>query len=85
MFDFSGKNVIVTGGCGGLGRGIAQAFTGAGARVLIMANPTPTPTANADPFTLHDGPTSAFITNATASPMAVESTNTPSPTASQEP
>lgn len=36
MYDFSGKNVIVTGGSAGLGRGIAAAFTGAGARVLIM-------------------------------------------------
>ena len=36
MFDLAGKNVIVTGGCGGLGRGIAAAFTGAGARVLVM-------------------------------------------------
>lgn len=36
MFDFSGKNVIVTGGCGGLGRGIAAAFTEAGAKVLVM-------------------------------------------------
>ena len=36
MFDFTGKNVIVTGGCAGLGRGIAVAFTKAGARTLVI-------------------------------------------------
>ena len=36
MFDFTGKNVIVTGGCAGLGRGIAAAFTKAGAQTLVM-------------------------------------------------
>ena len=36
MLDFTGKNVIVTGGCAGLGRGIAAAFTKAGARTLVM-------------------------------------------------
>lgn len=36
MFSVEGKNVIVTGGCSGLGLGIAKAFHQAGAKVLIM-------------------------------------------------
>jgi len=34
-FDFSGARVLVTGGSGGIGLGIARAFAGAGARVAI--------------------------------------------------
>src|SRR5690554_5793643 len=33
MEDFSGKTVLVTGAAGGLGRAVALAFAGAGARV----------------------------------------------------
>lgn len=35
QFDLSGKNIVVTGGSRGIGLSIAQALSGAGARVLI--------------------------------------------------
>lgn len=36
MKDFSGKNVVVTGGAGGIGESSAEAFVKAGASVVIM-------------------------------------------------
>lgn len=36
MFDFTGKNVVVTGGAGGIGEATAAAFAAAGAAVVIM-------------------------------------------------
>lgn len=39
--DFTGASVIVTGGTKGLGRGIAQAFLGAGANVVVCARTEP--------------------------------------------
>jgi NAD(P)-dependent dehydrogenase (short-subunit alcohol dehydrogenase family) len=41
--DFSGKAVIVTGGSRGIGRGIAEAFLGAGADVVICGRTDPSP------------------------------------------
>ena len=34
-FDFAGSRVLVTGGASGIGLGIARAFAGAGASVII--------------------------------------------------
>ncbi|MEX2269401.1 MAG: SDR family oxidoreductase [Acidimicrobiia bacterium] len=39
--DFSGKVVIVTGGCRGVGRGITERFLGAGADVLVCCRNEP--------------------------------------------
>lgn len=36
MYDFSGKNVVVTGGAGGIGESSAAAFASAGATVFIL-------------------------------------------------
>lgn len=35
MPDFANRTIVVTGGCGGLGRAIASAFTDAGGRVVV--------------------------------------------------
>lgn len=54
--DFTGKTVIVTGGCRGVGRGIAQRFVDAGANVVVCCRHEPeTLPASAD------GRTAAFI------------------------
>ena len=37
MFDVTGKVVLITGGAGGIGRGIAGAFVAGGARVYIAS------------------------------------------------
>lgn len=38
LFDLSGKVAIVTGGNGGLGRGMAQGLAAAGADLVIAAS-----------------------------------------------
>ena len=35
MFDFEGKNVVVTGAAGGIGLATAEAFLQAGANVML--------------------------------------------------
>lgn len=37
MFDLSGKTAVVTGGNGGIGRGICKGLTAAGANVVVAA------------------------------------------------
>jgi len=46
--DFSGKVVIVTGGCRGVGRGIAERFLGAGADVVVCCRNEPESLPTAD-------------------------------------
>ncbi|MBV8979498.1 MAG: SDR family oxidoreductase [Acidimicrobiia bacterium] len=46
--DFSGKSVIVTGGCRGIGRGIAERFLEAGADVVVCCRHEPDTLPNAD-------------------------------------
>ena len=53
--DFSGKAVIVTGGCRGVGRGIAQRFLAAGADVLVCCRNEPESLPDAN------GRTAAFV------------------------
>ena len=54
--DFDGKVVVVTGGCRGVGRGIAQRFLDAGANVVVCCRHEP----ETLPATA-DGRTAAFI------------------------
>jgi NAD(P)-dependent dehydrogenase (short-subunit alcohol dehydrogenase family) len=54
-FDFSDRSVIVTGGTRGLGRGLAQAYLGAGAAVVICGRNVPD-----DPLTA-DGREAHFV------------------------
>jgi len=48
VLDFSGKVVIVTGGCRGIGRGIAERFLQAGANVVICCRHQPETMPSAD-------------------------------------
>jgi NAD(P)-dependent dehydrogenase (short-subunit alcohol dehydrogenase family) len=54
--DFHGKTAIVTGGCRGIGRGIAQRFLDAGANVVVCCRHEPEALPAAD-----DGRTAAFV------------------------
>jgi NAD(P)-dependent dehydrogenase (short-subunit alcohol dehydrogenase family) len=64
--DFTGKVVIVTGGCRGLGRGITQRFLGAGADVVICCRHEPETPPEAD------GRTAAFIAADVRDPYQID-------------